>query len=152
MPDGPNWSAGEPEFQHGGQTTSPPEGRAWDPGPAYQTPGYQPLTEAMPDPEYGPPVPVYSQPGPINGMAIASLVSGIANFVFLPGIAAVLAVIFGHMARGQIRRTGESGNGMAIAGLVLGYVGIALAVLGLLAVIIVVIAFAIFSASARPGG
>jgi hypothetical protein len=33
----------------------------------------------------------------------------------------ILAIIFGHVARGQIRQTGESGGGLAIAGLILGY-------------------------------
>jgi len=37
-------------------------------------------------------------------------------------------VILGHLARAQIRRTGEAGDGMAVAGLVLGYLGIAILV------------------------
>ena len=40
-------------------------------------------------------------------------------------IAAVPAVILGHVARSNIKRTGERGDGLAIAGLVLGYLGIA---------------------------
>jgi len=40
-------------------------------------------------------------------------------------IGSILAVIFGHVALGQIKRTGQSGQGMAVAGLVLGYIGIA---------------------------
>lgn len=48
------------------------------------------------------------------------------------GPLAILAIVSGHIARGQIRRTGEGGRGMATAGLVLGYVvlvvGIALIV------------------------
>ena len=44
--------------------------------------------------------------------------------IFTLGFAAVPAVILGHLARQQIRRTGERGDGMAIAGLVLGYLGI----------------------------
>ena len=61
---------------------------------------------------------------PTSGLAIASLVCGVAE-LFTLGIAAIPAVILGHMARGQIRRTGERGDGMAIAGLVLGYLCIA---------------------------
>jgi hypothetical protein len=38
----------------------------------------------------------------------------------------VLAVVFGHVALANIREHGQSGRGMAIAGLVLGYVGMAL--------------------------
>jgi hypothetical protein len=58
---------------------------------------------------------------PTNGMATAALICGIAGFL-LCGLASPLAIIFGHIARGQIRRTGEQGDGMALAGLILGYV------------------------------
>jgi hypothetical protein len=57
-------------------------------------------------------------------VAVASLICGIAEF-FTLGIAAVPAVILGHVARTNIKRTGERGDGLAIAGLVLGYLGIA---------------------------
>jgi Domain of unknown function (DUF4190)/Domain of unknown function (DUF1707) len=61
---------------------------------------------------------------PTSGVAVASLICGIAEF-FTLGIAAVPAVILGHVARSNIKRTGERGDGLAIAGLVLGYLGIA---------------------------
>jgi len=59
-----------------------------------------------------------------NGLAIASLALGI---IWVYGITSILAVIFGHVARRQIRASGgeQGGSGMAMAGLVLGYVGIA---------------------------
>jgi hypothetical protein len=63
---------------------------------------------------YGYPPAVPGQP--TNGLAIGSMVCGI-----IPFIAAVPAVIFGHLARAQIRRTGERGDSMAVVGLVLGY-------------------------------
>jgi hypothetical protein len=66
------------------------------------------------------PVPVVP---PNNGLAVGALVCGIAEF-FTLGLAAIPAVILGHVARSQIRRTGERGDGMAIAGLVLGYLAI----------------------------
>lgn len=59
-----------------------------------------------------------------NGMAIAALVCGVGQFA-VP-FAGIAAIILGHKARRQIRRTGEQGEGMARAGLVLGWVGIAL--------------------------
>ncbi|HEY2441986.1 MAG TPA: DUF1707 and DUF4190 domain-containing protein [Streptosporangiaceae bacterium] len=74
------------------------------------------------------------RPGPpavsdaTNGMAIASLVCGLAQ-VFSFGLTAIPAIILGHSARGQIRRTGQRGDGMAVAGLVLGWLGIAFFVL-----------------------
>ena len=60
---------------------------------------------------------------PTSGLAIGALVCGIAE-IFTLGFAAIPAVILGHLARQNIRRTGEQGDGMAIAGLVLGYLGI----------------------------
>src|ERR1700692_2932478 len=70
-----------------------------------------------------------------NGLAIASMVLGI---VWIYGIGAILALIFGYRARGQIKRNGQRGGGMAIAGIVLGWVGVA----GLIFVIIFVVAAA----------
>ena len=60
-----------------------------------------------------------------NGLAIASMVLGI---VWIYGIGSILAVIFGHVALSQIKRSvgSQRGRGMAIAGLVLGYIGVAL--------------------------
>jgi hypothetical protein len=69
------------------------------------------------------PVPVAST----NTLSIVALVLGLVGVS--PG-----AVVCGHIALGQIRRTGEQGRGMAIAGLVLGYVGLAVTVLALVAV------------------
>jgi Domain of unknown function (DUF4190) len=73
----------------------------------------------------------YQQQG-TNGYAIASLVLGIIGMV----IGSILAVVFGHMALGQIRRSSQGGRGLAIAGLVLGYLGIA----GTLIVIVILAA------------
>lgn len=82
---------------------------------------------------------------PTNGLAIASLVCGGSQifFWFLTGIP---AIVFGHLARRQIRQTGEAGDAMALTGMILGYIGVALAVL--FAVIIVIIAVAV---SHHPG-
>ncbi|WP_101643618.1 DUF4190 domain-containing protein [Brevibacterium antiquum] len=63
---------------------------------------------------------------------IGILFTIVAMFLWL---APILAVIFGHVAHGQIKKTGQDGRGQATAGLIMGYIGIAFA---LLAVIIVV--------------
>jgi Domain of unknown function (DUF4190)/DUF1707 SHOCT-like domain len=65
-----------------------------------------------------------------NPLAITSLVCGIAQIMFGP-FATIPAIICGHIGRSQIRRSGEGGAGMALAGLVLGWSGL---VLGLLAI------------------
>jgi hypothetical protein len=64
-----------------------------------------------------------------NVLAIISLVS--AFFVSLA------AVICGHIALSQIKKTGEKGRGLAIAGLVIGYLGL---ITGLIFIVVVVLA------------
>ncbi|MGB8198045.1 MAG: DUF4190 domain-containing protein [Acidimicrobiales bacterium] len=61
-----------------------------------------------------------------NGLAIASMVLGI---VWVWWIGSILALIFGFVARRQIRERGQRGDGMAIAGIVLGCVGAATLIL-----------------------
>jgi Domain of unknown function (DUF1707)/Domain of unknown function (DUF4190) len=63
-----------------------------------------------------------------NGLAGVSLGFGIGQFV-LPVLGALIAIICGHVARAQIRRTGEQGDGLALTGLVLGYLGIVIPML-----------------------
>jgi hypothetical protein len=77
--------------------------------------------------------PVLVQPIAVknNGLAIASMVLGI---LWLYWVGSVLAVIFGHVALSQINKSGgtQQGRGMAIAGLVLGWVGVGTLLLVLL--------------------
>jgi hypothetical protein len=79
-----------------------------------------------------------------NGLAIASLVCGLAQLPSF-GLTMLPAVILGHVARGQIRRTGEDGMGLATAGVVLGWIGIGFAVL-----VILIVAGA-FASQQSPG-
>jgi Domain of unknown function (DUF1707)/Domain of unknown function (DUF4190) len=70
---------------------------------------------------------------PTNGLAIGSMVCAFAGIVTF-GFASIPAVILGHIARSQIKQTGEPGDGMAVTGLVLGYMGL----LGLLFMILII--------------
>ncbi len=54
-------------------------------------------------------------------MAVASMIVGI---LWLYWVGSILALVFGYVARSQIRRSGEGGGGMAIAGIVLGWIGV----------------------------
>jgi hypothetical protein len=80
----------------------------------------------LPAGPYLPPAPYQVAPQPYyqpvsdttNGLAIGALILSLFGFS-LP------AVILGHISRNQIRRTGQRGEGMAIAGLVFGYLGMA---------------------------
>ena len=112
------------------------DGRRWAP------------VSAVPVPAPGayPPAP-YAYAPPTNSLAIASLVAGILSWLLCPFLGAALAVIFGHVARGQIKTSGEAGGGMAIAGLVLGYANLGLTVLGVLIWIFLFAGLAILGAA-----
>lgn len=56
----------------------------------------------------------------LNTLAVVSIASAIS------GVGALIAVITGHVSLAQIKRSGESGRGLALAGVVIGYVHIAL--------------------------
>lgn len=64
-------------------------------------------------------------------LAVVSLVFGILGWNLLPFVGSVVAVICGHMARSEIRRSQCTleGDGLAVAGLVMGYLIIGLSVL-----------------------
>jgi hypothetical protein len=83
-----------------------------------------PLQPAYPQPAPTPPA-AYAYGPRTNNTAVASLVFGIVSWLVCPVIGGLLAVILGHVARGQIRRTGEGGGGLALAGLILGYLHLA---------------------------
>jgi Domain of unknown function (DUF4190) len=101
--------------------TPPPHSYLAPPPPPqqYAAPGVQPLPGQV----------VFVQGVKTNGLAIASMVLGI---LWLYWIGSVLALIFGYVARGQIKRSEgrESGGGMAVAGIVLGWIGVAIFLLG----------------------
>jgi peptidyl-prolyl cis-trans isomerase B (cyclophilin B) len=87
---------------------------------------------AYPPPPYDPYG--YPRPRPTNGMAIASL---ICAFLFAP-----LGIVFGHISLSQIKRTGEEGHGLAVAGLVISYLVTVGTVIVLAAVVLFTIAVA----------
>jgi hypothetical protein len=108
----------------------PPPG---NPPPGYPPPGYGP-------PGYGPPgyPPAFYRP-PTNTMAILALVFA---FVFAP-----VGLGLGIAARRQIRQTGEEGDGLALAGIIVGGIFTALFVL---MIVFWIIAFASLSSSFGP--
>ena len=84
-----------------------------------------------------PPVPVAPQGN--NALAIVSLVCGVAQVMLWP-LATIPAVVLGHVARHQIRRTGEQGAGLALAGLILGWIGVGFALLAIVGIVLIVAA------------
>jgi Domain of unknown function (DUF4190)/Domain of unknown function (DUF1707) len=83
-------------------------------------------------PSYSPPAYRPSAPPRTNALAVASLACGIAQVIVGP-LGTIPAIVLGHLARHQIRRTGEGGSGLALAGLLLGWAAVALA--GLLIIV-----------------
>ena len=91
---------------------------------------------------------VHVSAGETSGKAIASLVLGIGGFVIFPFVLSILAIVFGHQAKREIaKRPGLGGAGLATAGIVLGWIGVALVVLAVLFIVLVVAA----STSTSPG-
>ncbi|MER5702352.1 DUF4190 domain-containing protein [Micromonospora sp. NPDC002296] len=111
------------------QPPSPYEPPPGEPGQSGPPPGYEQYGRPG---QYGPPTPgygQYGQPGPYgqpgqypgqppSGRAtnILAVLSLVFAFVFPPA-----AIVFGHVAKRQLRRTGEEGDQLATWGLVLGY-------------------------------
>jgi hypothetical protein len=69
---------------------------------------------------------------PTSTMAIFSLVAGILGFTLLPIVGSIIAIITGMMARGETRGNPPraSGDGLATAGIIMGWVGVGLTVFG----------------------
>ncbi|MEV4636117.1 DUF4190 domain-containing protein [Actinoplanes sp. NPDC049548] len=126
------------------------------PPQAYQAPAaqdpYAPygLGYAMPQYDYGNPGSPYGYPSyppgprPTEGMAIASLVVSCVSIAglcgwWVGGLLGVLGAIFGHVARRKIRQTGAGGSGMALAGIIIGWVVTAIAVVGAVVLVAVII-------------
>lgn len=95
--------------------------------------------QAPPPPAYPPYAAYGSSPGapygytPVpstNGMAIASLVVSILSLTTCVGATGFLGAILGHVSKGQIRRSNEQGGGMATAGIIIGWAGFALFLVG----------------------
>jgi hypothetical protein len=111
--------------QQPGPISPPPQFGA---PPPEGTPPYGPVPPQFGAPQYGAP-PGYPPPyaygygypqpqGGTNGMAIAAMVCGICGFACLiPGL---VGIILGIVSLPQIKRRGQSGRGMAIAGIVMG--------------------------------
>ncbi len=93
--------------------------------------------------QQAPPPPMYQQPAPgqpglpgdayptaqpeTSGKATGSLIAGVAAYVIAPFIGAIVAIVLGHLGLSEIKKSAGrlKGDGLAIAGLVLGYIQVA---------------------------
>ena len=93
--------------------------------------------------------------GQTNTLAIISLAAGVGSFFahIIPGVGgftvALVAAVTGYMGRNQIKQTGESGWGMATAGMIIGIVHMVLIVLGVIALVMIfILGIALFGIAA----
>jgi hypothetical protein len=72
------------------------------------------------------------QPLPTSTMAVISLIAGILGFIALPIVASIVALITGYAARNETRAIPPtaSGDGLATAGIVMGWIQVGLTVIG----------------------
>lgn len=98
--------------------------------------------QEYPPPYASPYAAPFARPRRTNGLAAAALVLGLGQLL-TAGFTAIPALVCGHVARGQIRERGEDGDGLAVAGIVLGWIGVALWML--------VILLLVSSGSGHPG-
>ena len=110
--------SGQQPGGYGQQPGGQPGGYGQQPGGYGQQPGQYPPPGYGQQP-YGQ-QPYGAQQG-TNGMAIGALVASL--------LCAPLGIILGFIAKGQIKKTGQSGNGLATAGIVIGVVSIVLSLL-----------------------
>ncbi|HVU81097.1 MAG TPA: DUF4190 domain-containing protein [Rhodanobacteraceae bacterium] len=83
-----------------------------------------------------------------SSLAIVSLIFGILAYVFLPFLGALIAVICGHSARSEIRRAPPGtidGDGLALAGLILGWIQLAFTAIAVVFAILVLFGAIAFS-------
>jgi hypothetical protein len=129
-----------PPQQPGYAAPQPP---AYGAPPAYgsapQYPGQAPYGAAAPYP--------YAPQQKTNTLAIVSLVASLVGIVWiLPFIGSLVGVITGHMSLNQLKTSGEKGRGLALAGTIVGWVGLAFTIIiGI--VIILAIVYAAQSSS-----
>ena len=89
---------------------------------------------------------------PTSTLAIVSLVSAILGFTFVPLIGTVVALITGYMARNETRAIPPrvSGDGLATAGIIMGWIQVGLIVIGVCCTIAYFVFFiGIFAASGQ---
>ncbi|MCQ3936506.1 MAG: hypothetical protein DPW18_05595 [Chloroflexi bacterium] len=70
---------------------------------------------------------------PTSTLAIISLIGGILGFTAMPLLGTIVALITGYMARKETRAIPPtaSGDGLATAGIVMGWIQVAMTVIGL---------------------
>jgi uncharacterized protein YacL len=109
-------------------------------------PDVPPAPPAPPAPAYGS-APAYDAGTPSYAAAPASQKTNVLAIVSLVSafFISIVGIITGHIALSQIKKTGEQGRGLAIAGLIIGYIGL------VVGIILAIVWFAIIGAAISSG-
>jgi hypothetical protein len=124
-------------------TNAPPLNDTYVAPPAYASAYQPPVYGQQPYGQFQPysNVPGYMNP-PTNVLAVVGFIMSLVPFVWPLG--SIAGVIMGHIALAQLKREQKKGHGLALAAVIIGYVGIGLFVL--------LILFAILGALVDPSG
>lgn len=132
-----------PEDPSRKQAYGPPEGVA-QPAPQQPAPYGPPSPYGAPTPD-GPPSPhgaptSYGPPEEVNSKAVVALVLAGASFLVVPFVGAIVALVLGTQASGEIARSGgrQTGTGLVTAARIAAWTNIALSVVAVVAVSVVV--------------
>ena len=110
----------------------PGAGSHWYPPSQYPPPPYG-------APQWYPPAGAPAGGGPrTEPFAIVSLVASLAGWIVCWFVGPIAAIVFGHIARARIKRSGDGGAGLAKAGLIIGYIEVALGIAGIVVLVIVI--------------
>jgi hypothetical protein len=111
----------QPQWQSGSPLGDDAEAPAEQPQQPWQR---QPQRQQQPA---AGPVPGWVAPPRTPGQAYAALILGIVGLVVCPLLPSIAAVVFGHLSKGEIDRAGGQlgGRGIAMTGLILGWIGVA---------------------------
>jgi len=73
-----------------------------------------------------------SYKAPNSNLAVVSIIAGILGFTLFPLMGSIIALVTGYMARNEIQESGGSlgGDGLATAGIILGWIGVGMSVIG----------------------
>lgn len=126
---------------------TPSEGAPLPPPPVdAAASGSPPFYCGVPPPDSGAAHLAHTGPAGTNGLAVGALVCGLVGVIgglLTCGLLApvtLVGLVLGHVALAQIKRTGQEGRGMALTGVVIGWIPVALVLLWLLTVVLISIA------------
>lgn len=103
---------------------------------------YQPYGAPQPSP-YG----AFQPTPPTNSLAVGSLVVSICSVLFCCGVPGIVGAIMGHVARRQIRERGEGGDGLALGGVIVGWIAFALSIAAVLFYVVLVVGLGLWAES-----